>query len=143
MRTWIVVVAVVAVGVLAFAIPTLSQEATRIGAVLDVAVLTKRLDALTKQVEELKKQNAEMQKSVDEAQKALVEVAVQLKTQSLPQRYEYRIRRTPAERLLNAQGKDGWELVLYHEKDEMYYFRRPLPPPAPAPGPAAGPGGED
>jgi hypothetical protein len=134
MRTWIVVAVVVATAVLAFAVPTLSQEATRIGALIDVAVLTKRLDVLNGQVGELKKQNAKMKESVDEARKALVEIAVQLKAQSLPQRYEYRIRRTPAEQLLNAQGKDGWELIAIHEKDQMYYFRRPLPPAAPAGG---------
>ena len=62
MRTWIVVVVAVLVGVLAFTVPIRSQEQTRVGAVIDVTALTTRLDAMKPAMEELKKQNEELQK---------------------------------------------------------------------------------
>jgi hypothetical protein len=133
MRTWIIVAVVISVGIVAFSVPSWSQDSARIGAVIDVSALTKKLDAMHDALLDLKKQNEEMQKAVIESSKALTSIATSTGVvdgnfvSRLPVRWEYSFVRTRTDKLANRLGAQGWELVGTSEKDDLYLYKRPLP----------------
>ena len=130
MRTWIVVAAAVVVLVIVLALPTRSQETTRIGAVLDVTALVRKLDELKPAIAELKqlrKQSEELKKTVEEGNKTLEMIAAGVGVMRMPIRWEYNFIRSRSPKLANREGSQGWELVSIY-KDDWFIFRRPLPP---------------
>jgi hypothetical protein len=126
MRTWLTMTLVVLVGVLAFTWPTQSQEQerARIGAMVDVTPITRKLDVMTDAVLELKKQNAEMAKSLEETKKALVSIAAASEVMVEPAKWEYVFRRRVQEKQANEFGQHGWELVTIDDENHWYVFRR-------------------
>jgi hypothetical protein len=136
MRTWIVVAAVIVVGVLAFSLPSWSQGQARIGAVIDVTALTKKLDAINNSVVELQKQGEEVKKSVENSTKALTSIATSVGVvdgnfvSKLPVKWEYSFVRSRSDKLANKLGAQGWELVAVYNKEDLFLYKRPLAPQA-------------
>ena len=139
MRTLTVAAVVLVVVLILFAVPTRSQEPSRIGAVIDITALTKELEAIKQSVTELKKQNEELKKTVEEGNKTLQLIADGVGLMRVPLRWEYRFVRSRSEKLANEEGVKGWELVNIY-KDDWFIFRRPLPLKEGAEKPEAPPG---
>ncbi|MFW6158350.1 MAG: hypothetical protein ACOC8E_03230 [Planctomycetota bacterium] len=127
MRTWIVVAAVLVAGLIGFALPTRSQDQTRVGAVVDVTALAKKIDRIPEEIETLQKQARELKEAVEESNRTLAVIAAGVGVMREPIRWEYKFVRSRSEKLANEQGAKGWELVDIF-KEEWFIFRRPLPP---------------
>jgi len=128
MRTWVVVAAVVLVGVLAFAMPTRSQDKTRIGALIDITAITSEFKGVKKELTELKKQNEELKNATLETNKTLEVIAAGVRMLRMPPNWEYRFLPTRNEKVLNKMGEEGWELVTVYERKDWFVFRRPVWP---------------
>ena len=129
MRTSVVVTVLVVAVLVALALPSRSQEPTRIGAVIDITALSKRLESFKAAIEGLKKQNEELKKAVEEGNKTLDMIAAGVGVLRVPIRWEYRFVKSRSEKLANKYGAQGWELTNIFE-DNWFVYRRPLPPKA-------------
>ncbi len=128
MRTWLVVAVAAVVTLVAFAVPTHSQEPIRVGAVIDITALANKLDAATKVAEDLKKQNEELKKAVLDGNKTLDMIAAGVGILRVPIKWEYQFVRARSEQIATKLGREGWELVAIWQEKEFFVFRRPLPP---------------
>jgi hypothetical protein len=127
MRTSIAVAVAAVLVVAALAAPTLSQEKTRVAAMVDVTALAGKLDKIARSVEQLKEENAELKKEMQQANKVLEIIAGGVGILRVPLRWEYKFVKSRSEKLANRYGKEGWELSNIFEED-WFIYRRPLPP---------------
>jgi hypothetical protein len=133
MRTVTLIVAVTAIVLLVSGLPGRSQEQQRIGAMIDVTTITKKLDEATQVLKDLKQQNEELKAAAKESNEALALLAAGTGLPDKgfiarpPTRWEYKFVHSRSEELANKQGAQGWELVNIFE-DKWFIYRRPLPP---------------